>query len=554
LSSYDYVIVGAGSAGCVLAARLSEDPAVQVCLLEAGGPDTSPLIHCPAGLAAMARVRQLNWAFETVPQPGLNGRRGYQPRGRVLGGSSSINAMIYARGHPSDYDHWAEQGNPGWAWQDVLPLFRRAENNERGADAFHATGGPLNVTEVRSPCPVADDFVRAGVQAGYAESADFNGAHFEGVGRYQVTHKGGERWSVAKGYLTPNRGRPNLHVLTGARATRILLQGRRATGVEAIVDGASQRLDARREVLVCAGALQSPQLLMVSGIGPGAHLQGLGIAVQHDLPGVGEHLHDHIDVVQVVNAPGLEPTFGLSLGGLARAAGGILEWRRARTGILTTNFGEAGGFIRSQPQEPLPDLQLHFVIAKLVDHGRKTVFGHGFSCHVCVLRPRSRGHVRLASADPMADPLIDPAFLRDTDDLQRLVRGFRLMRGILQQPALARHGGRESAASAGAQSDEQIERFVRDHADTIYHPVGSCRMGPGPLDVVDAQLRVHGVQGLRVVDASVMPRIVSGNTNAPVVMIAEKAAQMIREASGAQAAVVGVAAQALSPASALATA
>ena len=533
MSTYDYVIVGAGSAGCVLAARLSEDPSVRVCLLEAGGPDTSPLIHCPGGLAAMVRVKHLNWGFETVPQPGLNGRRGYQPRGRVLGGSSSINAMIYARGHPSDYDHWAELGNPGWSWDEVLPFFLRAEHNERGADAFHATGGPLNVTEVRSPCPVADDFVQAGVQAGFAHSADFNGAQFEGVGRYQVTHKGGERGSVAKGYLRPHLGRPNLEVLTGAQATRVVLQGRRATGVEAIVQGTRRHLQARREVLVCTGALQSPQLLMLSGIGPGAQLQGLGIEVRHDLPGVGEQLHDHPDVVQVVNAPGLAQTFGLSLGGVARLVGGILEWRRARTGILTTNFGEAGGFIRSRPQEPLPDLQLHFVIAKLVDHGRKTVLGHGYSCHVCVLRPKSRGHVRLASADPMAAPLIDPAFLSDPDDVQRLVRGFRLMRDILRQPALARHGGRESAASAGAQTDEQIERFVRDHADTIYHPVGSCRMGPGPRDVVDAQLRVHGMQGLRVVDASVMPRIVSGNTNAPVVMIAEKAAQMIREGAAA---------------------
>jgi choline dehydrogenase-like flavoprotein len=525
---YDYVIVGGGSAGSVLAGRLSEDPSVRVCLLEAGGPDTSALIHCPAGLAAMARLKGLNWDFQTVPQPGLNGRRGYQPRGRVLGGSSSINAMIYARGHPSDYDHWAAAGNPGWAWEDVLPVFKRAEHNERGPDALHGTGGPLNVTEVRSPCPVADDFVRAGVQAGFEENPDFNGERFEGVGRYQVTHRHGERYSAAKAYLTPHRSRPNLEVLTGAQATRIVLDGKRATGVEAVVDGTRRRLDATREVLVCAGALQSPQLLMVSGIGPGAHLQGLGVPVLHDLPGVGEHLHDHIDVVMVVNAPGLAQTFGLSLGGLARVGAGVLEWRRARTGMLTTNFGESGGFVRSRPEEPLPDLQLHFVIAKLVDHGRKTVFGHGYSCHVCVLQPASRGRVTLASPDPLAAPLIDPAFLQEQADTDRLVRGFKLMRHILAQPALARHGGRESAASASAQTDAQIERFVRDHADTIYHPVGSCRMGPGPMDVVDARLRVHGLTGLRVVDASVMPRITSGNTNAPVVMIAERAAEFIR--------------------------
>ena len=528
---YDYVIVGGGSAGSVLAGRLSEDPSVRVCLLEAGGSDTTALIHCPAGLAAMARLKGLkglNWAFETVPQPGLNGRRGYQPRGRVLGGSSSINAMIYARGHPSDYEHWAAAGNPGWAWEDVLPVFKRAEHNERGADAFRGTGGPLNVTEVRSPCPVADDFVRAGVQAGFEENPDFNGERFEGVGRYQVTHRQGERYSAAKAYLTPHRSRPNLEVLTGAQATRIVLDGKRATGVEAVVGGTRRRLEAAREVLVCAGALQSPQLLMVSGIGPGAHLQGLGVPVLHDLPGVGEHLHDHIDVVMVVNAPGLASTFGLSLGGLARVGAGILEWRRARTGMLTTNFGESGGFVRSRPEEPLPDLQLHFVIGKLVDHGRKTVFGHGYSCHVCVLQPASRGRVTLASPDPLAAPLIDPAFLQEQADTDRLVRGFKLMRHILAQPALARHGGRESAASAGAQTDAQIERFVRDHADTIYHPVGSCRMGRGPGDVVDAALRVRGVQNLRVVDASIMPNIVSGNTNAPVVMIAERAVDLIR--------------------------
>ncbi len=528
---FDYIIVGGGSAGCVLAGRLSEDPGTSVCLLEAGGSDISPLIHCPAGLALLAKTQQANWGFETTPQPGFNGRRGYQPRGKVLGGSSSVNAMIYLRGQPQDYDGWAAAGNPGWSWSEVLPFFKRAEHNERGADAWHGRGGPLNVMDLRSPSRFGPVFVQAAQQAGFAANADFNGATQEGVGLYQVTHKNGERCSAAKAYLTPHLDRPNLQVLTGVQVTRVLLEGRRAVGVELRQGGATRTLQARREVLLSAGALQSPQLLMLSGIGPGAQLQQHGIAVAHALPGVGRHLHDHIDVVQVVDAPQLKDLFGLSLSGAWRALQGIVEWQRQRSGMLTTNFAEAGGFVRSSGSEERPDLQLHFVIGKLVDHGRKTVFGHGYSCHVCLLRPRSRGSLTLASSDPAAAPVIDPAFLSDADDLARLVRGFKLMRGILRQPALAGHGGRELAASAAATTDAQIEAFIRGHADTIYHPVGSCRMGPGADDVVDAQLRVHGVAGLRVVDASVMPAIVSGNTNAPTIMIAEKAAEMLRQAA-----------------------
>lgn len=528
---FDYIVIGGGSAGAVLAGRLTEDPAVRVCLLEAGPADRSVFIHCPAGLAMMARFELNGWGQYTTPQAGLNGRRGYQPRGKVLGGSSSINAMVYIRGQHADYDHWAAQGNPGWGWEDVKPYFVRAENNERGADAWHGQGGPLNVADLRAPHRFSRLFTEAGVQAGFPLNPDFNGATQEGVGLYQVTHKNGERHSVAKGYLTPHLNRPNLQVITGAKATRVLLQGRRAVGVEYRQGGQLHQVQAAREVLLSAGALLSPQLLMLSGIGPGAQLQRHGIAVQHDLPGVGQHLHDHPDVVQVMDAPGVHDLFGLSLPGMVNVVRGMLEWRRSRTGMLTTNFAEAGGFIRSDPGEPAPDLQLHFVVGKLLDHGRKTVLGHGYSSHVCLLQPRSRGTVTLASNDPLQLPLVDPRFLSDPDDMARMVRGVRQMRTILSQPALARFGAKELAASAGARTDAQIEQFIRQQADTIYHPVGSCRMGPGPLDVVDAQLRVHGMQGLRVVDASIMPRIVSGNTNAPTVMIAEKAVDLLRAAA-----------------------
>jgi choline dehydrogenase-like flavoprotein len=526
--SFDYLIVGAGSAGCVLAARLSEDPSLRVALLEAGGADSSVMIHCPLGIAALALSGHANWQFETVPQAGLNGRRGYQPRGKVLGGSSSLNAMIYTRGQPQDYDHWAAEGNPGWSFNEVLPYFLRAEDNARGADTYHAVGGPLHVTDLRSPNPLGQQFLRAAQQAGYRLNPDFNGASQEGVGPYQVTQKNGERLSAARAYLTPNLSRSNLKVFTQAQACRVLLQGRRAVGVEYVQNGQTLQLRARREVLLSAGALLSPQLLMLSGIGPAAQLHAHGIAPLHDLPGVGQNLHDHVDAVQVLDAPALKESIGISAGGILKGLQAVFEWRRQRSGLLTSNAAEAGGFIKSSAAEATPDLQLHFVVAKLVNHARTVVLGHGLSCHVCVLRPLSRGSVQLASKDPLAAPLIDPHFLGHPDDLKRLVQGFKQMRGILQQPALRQPGTGESARTAWARSDQQIEQCIRDNGDTIYHPVGSCRMGSGAMDVVDARLKVHGIAALRVVDASIMPRIVSGNTNAPTIMIAEKAADMIK--------------------------
>ena len=528
--NFDYIVVGGGSGGCVLAARLSEDPSVSVALIEAGPADKNILIHVPAGLALLAQTKAANWNFDTVPQKGLNGRTGWQPRGKVLGGSSSVNAMCYIRGHRADYDHWAAEGNEGWSYDEVLPYFKRAEHNERLHDEFHGSEGPLNVMDLRSPSRYVQDFIEAGREAGHRINDDFNGAEQEGIGPYQVTHKNGERHSAAKAYLTPNLGRRNLTVFTEAHTTRILFEGKRATGVEFRRAGRIEQIGANREVLLAAGSLQTPQILMLSGVGPAAELTKHGIGIVHDLPGVGQNLHDHLDAVQVVVAPQLKETFGVTFGGIARVLKAIPEWRNHRRGILTTNFAEAGGFIKSQASEAIPDLQLHFVIAKLVDHGRKTVLGHGFSGHVCVLRPQSRGSVTLASRDPMAAPRIDPNFLGHPDDLPRMVRGFRLMRELFNQPALAKLGGHEHPRSANATTDAEIEQFIRSHADTIYHPVGTCRMGPGATDVVGADLRIHGLEGIRIVDASIMPRIIGGNTNAPTIMVAEKASDMIKAA------------------------
>ncbi|MHB8948826.1 MAG: GMC family oxidoreductase [Rhodoferax sp.] len=527
---FDYLIVGGGSAGCVLAARLSENPEITVALLEAGPVDRSALIDCPAGLAVMARTGQANWRVDGVPQAGLNGRQVHAPLGKVLGGSSAINAMVYIRGQRQDYDQWAAEGNAGWSFAELLPYFQRAEHNERGSDAFHGSGGPLNVMDPRSPNRSSLAFVQAAEQAGYPHNPDFNAAMQEGAGLYQVTQKEGERFSTSKAYLTSSLARPNLQVWTGAHTTRILLAHKRAVGVEFQHQGQVKQLKARREVLLCAGALHSPQLLMLSGVGAHAHLLEMGIATRHELPGVGLNLHDHVDVALVVDAPGTKDFFGLSVMGIRHLIKGIFDWRQHRSGILTTNFAEAGVFIRSEPLEATPDLQLSFVTRKLLNQGRSIAFGPGFSCRVCLLRPRSRGNLKLASKDPLDAPLIDPNFLGDRDDMERLLRGFTLARRILAQPALATLGGQEQASSRRAETHAQIEQFIRDHAGSGQHPVGSCRMGRGPLDVVDAQLRVRGLQGLRVVDASIMPSVVSGNTHAPVIMIAEKAADMIRAA------------------------
>lgn len=524
MQEFDYIIIGAGSAGCVLANRLSADGRYRVALLEAGGADRSPNVQIPAAFSKLFRTRY-DWADQSVPQSGLAGRSLYQPRGKVLGGSSSINAMIYIRGHRTDYDSWAAAGNRGWSYEELLPYFKKSERQLHIQDQYHGTEGELVVSSREDHHPLSKVFIQAAQEVGYPANKDFNGARQEGFGCYQLTTHRGQRYSAARAWLKPARSRPNLAVFTHTQVQRILLTDRRAGGVEARQNGRPLSMRARREVILSAGAFNSPQLLLLSGIGDRRQLSELNIPVVHHLPGVGENLQDHL-TFPVAFSTHVKDTLD-SLERWPFVAKNLWQYLRYRRGPLTTNIAEAGGFVKTKAGLPAPNLQFHFGPLYFFEHGFVRPAGNGYSLGPQLLQPRSRGHVRLRSADPSDRPAIDPHYLSEEADIQLLVEGFRIAQRIGLAEAFAPYRtGMYQPAAPLRQTDEIID-YIRQTAEILYHPVGTCRMGRDDRAVVDDQLRVHGVSGLRVVDASIMPRIVRGNTNAPTYMIAEKGADLI---------------------------
>lgn len=524
MDEFDVIVVGGGSAGSAVAGRLAR-AGRSVCLLEAGGRNDTMFVKTP-GMMPFLRQGQ-NYRYETVPQKGLNGRIGYQPRGRGLGGSSAINAMLYIRGNRWDYDNWAALGCKGWAYDDVLPYFKKAEKNVRGADDYHGAEGPLWVSDQRWANKGSLAFIEAAAQLQLPRNRDFNGEKQEGFGLYQVTQRNGERWSASRAYVEPLRGDRRLDVRIGVTVQRIVIEKGRATGVIYAIAGKQRQVIARGAVVLSAGAFNSPQVLMLSGIGPGGHLAEHGIEVKRDCAAVGSDLQDHPDYVSSWQTASRE-FVGDSVEGTVRMAKAIFEHRRRRTGIMTTPYAESGGFWKVMPDAPAPDVQWHFVPAMLEDHGRTKVKGHGFSLHACVLRPESRGTVRLAGPDAAMAPRIDPAFLTDDRDMAVLREGVRLSHRIVSSPALAIYEPR-NRYPIDLDDDAQLDELIRNRADTVYHPVGTCRMGNDEGSVVDPTLRARGVDGLWVADASIMPRLVSGNTNAPSIMIGERCADFVQQ-------------------------
>lgn len=539
-AAFDYVIVGAGSAGCVLANRLSADPGVTVALIEAGPSDQSLLakllVNVPAGVFATIGSPRYNWLYQFEPDPQVGGQPIFCPRGRILGGSSAINGMIYIRGHRRDYDGWAAQGADGWSYGDVLPYFRKSENREAGADAFHGTGGELNVARQRDPHPISEALLAAADELQFPRADDFNGAEQDGFGYWDVNQRNGERLSASRAFLRPAAGRPNLTIVTNALTRRVVIENGRATGVEIARRGRIETLAAAREVIVAAGAINSPQLLMLSGIGPAEELRRHGIEVKCDLPGVGENLQDHQDVMLCWSSP-RHTLYGYSWRALPWMLAAPFRYLFQRKGPFTSNTVESGGFVRSRPGLEQPDLQI-LLGPEFMNQNRSIPKGHGFSFHAQVMQPKSRGRLVLASADPADKPKLYANFLSDPggEDLEALVRGFKIVRRLVAAPAMDAYRGEEVSPGPAVSTDEEIRRFTRENLGTGFHPAGTCKMGRDRMAVVDPELRVRGVGALRVIDASVMPTVVSGNTNAPVIMIAEKGADMILQQARAAAA------------------